>query len=150
MGKEVGEKTVVATPGQKEGALSMQVRNDSFSIGASIRQPMATTFADVAMAQKSTFVREQQQRIDAVDAAPTKRQNPQDRVRDHADRDRSPRRNKSGRVSMEEHRIVVGQSGGLWAGPIKSCNHVLQKIFPAGPRDNGEYYLQCSRCGTYH
>ena len=27
------------------------------------------------------------------------------------------------------------------------CAHVFEKMFPSGPRDNGECYSVCSRCG---
>ena len=28
------------------------------------------------------------------------------------------------------------------------CQHIWEKRFPDGPRDNGEYYLVCTRCGV--
>jgi hypothetical protein len=30
----------------------------------------------------------------------------------------------------------------------KVCPHSWQMVYPQGPRDNGEYWEQCSLCGT--
>ena len=30
----------------------------------------------------------------------------------------------------------------------RSCAHRWEVFFPSGPRDNGEFYIRCARCGT--
>ena len=30
----------------------------------------------------------------------------------------------------------------------KACDHVWEKEYPSGPRDNGEFGYRCTKCGT--
>ena len=30
---------------------------------------------------------------------------------------------------------------------VARCDHVWEKEYPSGPRDNGEYWYRCSKCG---
>ena len=31
---------------------------------------------------------------------------------------------------------------------VSRCDHVWETEYPSGPRDNGEYWYRCSKCGT--
>ena len=31
---------------------------------------------------------------------------------------------------------------------MSRCEHVWEMEYPSGPRDNGEYWYVCSKCGT--
>ena len=35
----------------------------------------------------------------------------------------------------------------LHSSDFSACRHVPEKLFPTGPRDNGEVYWQCALCG---
>ena len=32
---------------------------------------------------------------------------------------------------------------------MSRCDHVWEKEYPSGPRDNGEYWYVCSKCGNH-
>ena len=31
---------------------------------------------------------------------------------------------------------------------VARCDHEWEKVFPSGPRDNGEFWYVCNKCGT--
>ena len=31
---------------------------------------------------------------------------------------------------------------------VSRCDHVWEKEYPSGPRDNGEFWYRCKKCGT--
>ncbi len=58
-------------------------------------------------------------------------------------RERARRRPREASTEGEpKKRCTVSSSGG------SACQHVAVKVFPTGPRDNGEVYWQCAFCGA--
>lgn len=73
-------------------------------------------------------------------------------------RSRSPTRASPGKDKLREHPVHCQREALTDVGPRKrcavslsggsACKHMAVKVFPAGPRDNGEVQWHCAACGT--